>query len=167
MQLAVDEVIKAKWTDKIHEEWITNLLQNRPDLNLKQLLRTKELMNLYSLDCLIEGFEDIIPTLNLPDFGDRHVLAAAIYAKVDVILTFNTADFPENYISTFSIKIYHPDNFLLDLLLKFKNKVVHSIKRHRKRLKYPPKSADEYLETLSNQKLMTFSKSLLEFKDQI
>jgi hypothetical protein len=37
-----------------------------------------DLMNKNIRDCLVENYHDIIPTLNLPDENDRHVLAAAI-----------------------------------------------------------------------------------------
>lgn len=47
-------------------------------------------------DCLVEGFETLIPTLELPDPDDRHVLAAAIVGRADVIVTYNLKDFPNN-----------------------------------------------------------------------
>jgi hypothetical protein len=39
-------------------------------------------------DRLIAGFEPVIPNLVLPDPDDRHVLAAAIVARCDAIITF-------------------------------------------------------------------------------
>lgn len=38
-------------------------------------------------DALIHNFHDLIPSLSLPDPDDRHVLAAAIRGRVDVIVT--------------------------------------------------------------------------------
>ncbi|MFM7881545.1 MAG: PIN domain-containing protein, partial [Microcystis panniformis] len=32
MRLALTDLFRAKWTDEIHDEWIRNLLKNRPDL---------------------------------------------------------------------------------------------------------------------------------------
>jgi hypothetical protein len=37
-------------------------------------------MNTNIQDSLVNGFEYLIPTLELPDLDDRHVLAAAIIA---------------------------------------------------------------------------------------
>ena len=45
MQLALTDLFRARWTEQIHNEWMRNVLKNRPDLTLEQLTRTKELMN--------------------------------------------------------------------------------------------------------------------------
>lgn len=50
-------------------------------------------MNEAVLDCLITGYEDLIPSLSLPDAGDRHIFAAAIRGRADVIVTFNLKHF--------------------------------------------------------------------------
>jgi hypothetical protein len=46
MHMALTDLYRAKWTNAIHEEWIRNVLANRPDLTRQQLERTCELMNL-------------------------------------------------------------------------------------------------------------------------
>jgi len=38
--------------------------------------------------------EPLIDALTLPDFDDRHVLAAAVTARAQVIVTTNVKDFP-------------------------------------------------------------------------
>jgi hypothetical protein len=94
VELSALGLFRAKWTDRIQEEWITNLLTNRSDLTREQLDRTKQLMTQAVLDCLVRDFETLEPSLELPDRNDRHVLAAAIHCKADVIVTFNLKDFP-------------------------------------------------------------------------
>jgi hypothetical protein len=37
VQLATTRIFRAKWTDRVHDEWIGNLLINRPDLKAEQL----------------------------------------------------------------------------------------------------------------------------------
>jgi hypothetical protein len=45
MQVTLTDLIRVRWTGKIYEEWISNLLENREGLTRKQLIRTKNLMN--------------------------------------------------------------------------------------------------------------------------
>ncbi len=116
MWLALTDLFKARWTDEIHDEWIRNVLENRPDLTLSQLTRTKNLMNANVRDCLVTGYESLIPTLELPDPGDRHVLAAAIRVGADFIVTFNLKDFPEEALAPYGVEAIHPDEFSLYLI---------------------------------------------------
>ena len=71
MQMALTDLYRARWSHMIHDEWMRNLLRNRPDLTRERLERTRERMDANSRDCLVIGFEDLIDTLELPDPGDR------------------------------------------------------------------------------------------------
>ena len=95
IQLAIADLFRAKWTNLIHDEWIRNLIENRPDLPKEKLNQVKDLMNSQVRDSLVTDFEQLIPSLALPDPNDRHILAAAIVAEADVIVTFNLKDFPD------------------------------------------------------------------------
>ena len=81
MELATRDLYRAKWTAEIHDEWIRNLKQNKPDLPIEKLDRVKDLMNENVRDCLVTDYQWLIEKLNLPDSSDRHVLAAAIKAQ--------------------------------------------------------------------------------------
>ena len=65
-----------------------------PDITRQQAERIRDLMNAHDRDCLVTGYEDLIPALTLPDADDRHVLAAALRAGADVMVTSNLVDFP-------------------------------------------------------------------------
>ena len=87
LHLADAGLYLPKWSDLIHDEWIKNLLSNRPDLKPSSLKAAKRAMNLAFPDADIKGFFHQMEKLQLPDNNDRHVLAAAIHAKADFILT--------------------------------------------------------------------------------
>ncbi len=80
LQLAVTDLFRAKWTAEIHREWIEALLRKEPHRDRARLERTRDLMDSSTRDCLVTGYEALIPSLQLPDPNDRHVLAAAIAA---------------------------------------------------------------------------------------
>jgi predicted nucleic acid-binding protein len=151
MWLALTDLFNAKWTDAIHEEWIRNVLANRPDIKPEQLDRTRQLMNTRIRDCLVTGYEDLIDGLTLPDPDDRHVLAAAIRAGANVIVTINLKDFPAATLSQFSVEALHPDDFVLRLMDLDEEMVCEAVERQRAALKNPPKSVAEHLETLRVQ----------------
>ncbi len=153
MRLAVHELIQAKWSEKIHEEWMTAVLRERPDLSLQQLERTRQLMDLHAGDCLVNGYEWRIEGLSLPDENDRHVLAAAIEAEADAIVTWNLSDFPHATLAALGIERWTPDDLLMQLLSTDEDAVVKLMRQHRVSLRNPPKSAEEYLETLEQQRL--------------
>ncbi|MES9881867.1 MAG: PIN domain-containing protein [Sedimenticola sp.] len=100
LRLSTTGLFSAKWTDRIHDEWIRNLLESRPDLEEK-LSRTRELMNQAVPDSLVAGFESLIENLELPDADDRHVLAAAIRSGAQAIITFNLKDFPDDVLAQY------------------------------------------------------------------
>ena len=72
LELATANLFRAKWTDKIHDEWIESLLAKRIDIDRAALSRTRHLMNSAVPDCLVTGYEYLIPALNLPDQDDHH-----------------------------------------------------------------------------------------------
>lgn len=154
MQLALTDLFQAKWTNRIHDEWIRNLLNNRPDLKRQQLEKTRRLMNAATQDCLVEGYDGLIESIQLPDEDDRHVLAAAIHAHAGIVVTFNLKDFPTKALRSHKIEALHPDEFILRLVQMDSAAVCEAARIQRTRLRNPPKSVEEYLHTLSDQRLI-------------
>ena len=167
MHLSLADLFQAKWTDEIHNEWIRNVLKNRPDLTKQQLERTRNLMNLHTRDCLVEGYQKLIPKLRLPDENDRHILAAAIQAKASVIVTYNLSDFPNNLLKEYGIATQHPDLFIIHLIHLAPSIVCAAIKRLRLSLKNPSKTVDEYLSILEKQRLNQTVEELKDYKDYL
>lgn len=153
MQLALDDVFRARWTADIHREWIEALLRNDPKRDRSKLERTRDLMNQHTRDALITGYESLISCVQLPDPDDQHVLAAAITGRCDVIVTKNLSDFPPQMIEGFGLKAQHPDLFLLDYCDRDLHRFCRSVKQVRARLKNPVVSPSDYLAILARQEL--------------
>ena len=66
MHLALTGVFRARWSDGVHEEWMTRLLKNRPDLTRDNLERTRMLMDKHAEDALVTGYADLIEALLSP-----------------------------------------------------------------------------------------------------
>jgi hypothetical protein len=107
-------LVQAKWTETILDETFRSLHANRPDLNETRLQRTRNLMNLAVRDAVVTGYEPLIGSLHLPDHEDRHVPAAAIRARAQIIVTFNLSDFPTDALADWGVEAKHPDDFLVD-----------------------------------------------------
>lgn len=167
MHLALTGLFRAKWTNQIHEEWIRNVLKNRPDLSRGRLERTRKYMDDHTLDCLITGHEKIIDSLSLPDEGDRHVLAAAIHGSASKIITYNLKDFPKRSLSKYDIVAQHPDDFVSALLDENDLMVCGAIYRLRQGLKNPPMMVETYLAILEKQSLKGTVKKLKTLSDRL
>jgi len=109
VRLALGEVVRAHWTEQIHEEWMRNVEADYRDITKEDVRRIRSLMDKALPGALVTGHEDRIEDLTLPDPGDRHVLAAAIHARADCIVTFNVRDFPAAELETWDIEATRPD----------------------------------------------------------
>ena len=163
MHLALTGLFRARWSADVHEEWINALLRKRPDLSREKLERTRSLMDVHAPDALVTGYHDLIPGLQLPDPDDRHVLAAAIRGRADVLVTVNLKDFPTAVIAPFGIEAQHPDEFILHLLDLAPGRIIAAAQDHCDSLKNPPKTMAEYLNTLEAQGLTQTVSVLRQF----
>lgn len=144
-----------------------SVLRDRTDLKREQLARTRDLMNAHVRDCLVTDYETLIPSLTLPDPDDRHVLAAAIRAGADAIVTFNLRHFPDQALAPYGIEAIHPDDFVTYQLDLAPHIVCAAAKRQRQSLKNPPKTVDEFLASLERQGLAQTASALRPFAELI
>jgi hypothetical protein len=143
--------LRAKWTGRIHREWMRAVRRQRPDVLLGDLTRTRRLMDQHVRGCRVRHYERWERRLSLPDPNDRHVLAAALACVADVIVTFNISDFPPSVLSPFGVAAETLDTFLLRLLET--GFVVAAAAEHRASLRRPSLSVAEYLDALRRNSL--------------
>ena len=167
MHLALTDLFRARWSEMIHEEWIRSVLRDRTDLQEEQLHRTRDLMDRHIRDAVVTGFEELIESFDLPDPHDRHVLAAAVRAGADAIITFNAKDFPPDRLLPYNVEVIHPDDFIVSQLNLAPTVVLTAVKRHRASLKNPPKSVEDYLDCLRAQRLTQTASELAKSTELI
>jgi predicted TPR repeat methyltransferase len=85
------------------------------------------------------------------DLKDRHVLATAVMAKANLILTNNITDFSLSALETWGIKAQSPDTFLSNLFDEYPEEIKFSLNGQVKKYKNPQKSLAELLEFLDKK----------------
>ncbi|XWK87311.1 MAG: hypothetical protein U7127_24425 [Phormidium sp.] len=98
-------------------------------------------------EAMVEVPEELVAAMrNHP--GDRHVLAAAIIAKAEVIVTDNLKHFPKEILNPYGIEAQHPDVFLTQLFDNDPESMVEVICQQADALKNPPQTVVELLARL-------------------
>jgi predicted nucleic acid-binding protein len=154
IRIAQSSTVQAKWTNAILDEMAAALRRNRPDIPAARLDRLCELMNSAVRDCLVLGYEPLIEGLKLPDPDDRHVLAAAIKAGAQVIVTRNLKDFPASDLRQWEVEAKSPDAFVLDQVGINVRAVAASVRQIADSRTNPPESVEDILSQLERDGLM-------------
>ena len=163
LQLARDNLYRARWTSAIQDEWTKALLKRSPHISRKSLFRTRRKMDNSFRGALLSGYEHLIDDLELPDPDDHHVLAAAIWGRCHVLVTQNTRHFPRETLEPYAVQVQHPDEFLAQLMLSRTVQFCSSVRRVLARLSNPPYSAEEYLANLELSGLHLTSSELKRY----
>lgn len=164
LRLGLKGLYQTKWTAAIQDEWQRNLLKNREDITPERVQRTAQLMNAALPDAMVTGYEKLIDSISLPDPGDRHVVAAAVRCNAEVIVTLNLKDFPGECLTQFDIESLHPDDFISDLFDLNHALALQAAAEQRASMRRPPKSVEEYLESLLRQGLPMTAKALDKYR---
>lgn len=148
LRIAATGLVRARWTDAILDECFRSIQADRPELRADALARTRALMNRAVPDCLVTGYEHLVEGLELPDPDDRHVLAAAIRAHAQAVITFNLRDFPDHVLARYEMETKHPDEFVLEILDLAPGGVVQCVTAQAAALRHPPVALGDLLDTL-------------------
>lgn len=150
LNMADFRMFLPKWTDKIHEEWIRSLLANRSDLQRDQLQKTCQAMNEAFPEATVSHYLHLLDSIDLPDRDDRHIVAAAVHSKAEVIVTNNLKDFPLTSLNKFDLQAQHPDIFIYDLMNKNPDKALKAFQQQVSNLRKPPMKQEHVIENLRN-----------------
>jgi len=77
-------------------------------------------------EALLTSYEDLIPLMENNE-KDRHVLAAAVKGKIELIVTFNVKDFPPKSCEKWGVEAQHPQDYLITMFLLKPNRVIQSL----------------------------------------
>jgi predicted nucleic acid-binding protein len=159
IRLAISGVVQAKWSEEILNEVDRNLDKNGIGTP-ESRARRREQMNTAIPDVLVTGYEDLTAGLKLPDENDRHVLAAAIKAGAQVIVTDNLRDFPPDYLAQYGIEAKSADDFVMDLIDMFDRVVYSCAQAMADNCRLPPQTLDDILVKLERSGLIESANAL-------
>lgn len=149
-RIAEAELYIPTFSQEILDETTRNLVKKNRMTEEKAIRYQQHIKRAFP-EAIVEKYEKLIPLMT-NDIKDRHVLAAAVKAKADVIVTFNLKDFPSDSVEPFDIKVKHPNAFLLDILSEYGLEALTKIlQQQAAALKKPPMSFRELLQRLSRQ----------------
>lgn len=108
------DLYTPKWSHHIFDEWFEAMLRN--GVSEEEAFKRTSIVNSAFPDALVENYEPLIATLDLPDIKDRHVLAAAIKTNANLIVTNNLKHFPKEYLYSFGLTAKSADDFFTDII---------------------------------------------------
>jgi predicted nucleic acid-binding protein len=114
LRLAELELYTPLWSDRILDEMTRNLVEHR--LTDAQAASINQAMRFAFEEAEVDAgeIERLEPAMT-NEAKDRHVLAAAVAADSELVVTLNLDDFPPEACEPVGVEAVHPDDFLLDL----------------------------------------------------
>lgn len=151
LSLAESGLFHPVWSDSIVQETSDALKRIYPDKDPTKFETRLKTMGHAFPEASIAGWEPLEIVLKeiWPDPKDAHVVAAAVKAKADFIVTFNLKDFPKVLMENLGLQAISPDDFLIDLYGMDKTSVLASLKTQAQRTKKPRYSTQQILFSLS------------------
>ncbi len=153
-RLAEAEAFRPPWSEAILDELRRNLIA-RGLLARHVERRTREMQRAFP-DASVGGYEPPVAAMTC-DPKDRHVLAAAVRANAELLVTFNLSDFPQESTAPYDIVAVHPDNFLLDQLDLYPGATLRALRTQAAEYSKPDLEVDAVLVHLARAGVPRFA----------
>lgn len=142
-----EELFRGYWTAEIIKEAVRSLVADGR-MTEERAQHLEEELGLAFPESWIGGYQAYVPLVR-NHVKDRHILAAAIHAHAQVIVTFNIRHFPAHALADFGIEAQHPDVFLVYLYYLDPEAMVRIVRRQAADCKRPPQTVARLLDVLS------------------
>ena len=168
LSLAEAELFRVRWSDRIMEETvgaIAKITDGKADTEKQRAAMNRafpEATVLFATD--VENYLNID---GLPDPNDLHVIAAAVSARADVIVTENLKHFPEEVLQKFNIQALSADVFIADTLDLASGRSLEAVKNMRERMRHPAYTAEGLLEKMESQGMIQSAEFLRDYTANI
>lgn len=137
---------RLQLTDDILEETRRNLVKKgMPEVKAQRIVDV--IKDIYS-DAFVSDHHLLIGSMPNQE-KDKHVLAAAVKSRAQVIVTKNLRDFPDEALASFEVEAQSPDDFLIHLFYLDRDLIIKILLEQAGDLRNPSKTVFELLDTLA------------------
>jgi len=158
LRCAEEELFNPLWSRDILQE-LQRVLIRKAGLPAAKAQRRIDRMQAAFPTAQVKGYESLIQAM-VCDAKDRHVLAAAVKAGAQVIVTFNLRDFPPSSVAAFGLDVVTPDSFLQDQLDLHPDRVHRAVGKQLEAYQHPRLTRDELLNRLERAGVSVFAETL-------
>lgn len=128
MKTAQAGLFQPRWSDRLFEEWARAAARNGGPVD--EMVARGEIIRLkaHVPQAMVARNEATEARLWLPDAHDIHVLATAVDAGAEAIVTLNLRDFPTRELATHGLRAIHPDALLMELWMAHPDAVAEAVR---------------------------------------
>lgn len=148
LRLGEEQLYRPIWSERILNEAADAIATVHPDIDVSKIERRLAYMNETFPGACVGDFLGIETGLQLPDPDDRHVVAAALRARADAIVTANLRDFPTEAVRQLDLEAISPDEFLLSQLDMRSAVVLDVLEAQAAATRNPQRTVDDVLTAL-------------------
>lgn len=154
LRIAEEDAFRPHWSVGVLDELRTVLV--REGLPAEKADKRIAAMESAFQAASVAGYEPLVDAMAC-DPKDRHVLAAAVHARCEVLVTFNLKDFPPSSTESHQISVVSPDAFLLDQLDLYPAKVGRALVGQMTAAQRPQLSMGQLLGRLAKSGVEAFA----------
>ncbi|MDQ6832446.1 MAG: PIN domain-containing protein [Chloroflexota bacterium] len=151
---------KAHWSDETLVELRRSLVREGV-MDEEKAENLVEIIDGFFPEAAVRHWEDLAQVMK-NDKKDRHVLAAAVMIRAEVIVTANLKHFPKSALRRYRIEARSPDEFLCSLLDLYPRPMAHVITRQAGEKDRPPMTVEDVLRRLTSGGAPTFAARVAE-----
>jgi len=128
LRLAEADLYRLLWSERVLDEMVDAIEVVHPGLAAGSARARADAMQRAFDDACVTGWQSLESGIVLPDPDDRHVVAAALRGRADMIVTANLRDFPVGSLGDVGLEVQHPDDFLLDQIDLYPGLTLHALR---------------------------------------
>lgn len=149
LRMAALELYDPLWSARILDEAIRNLIEDQRMTPEGARRMTAAMTDIFeAAEVPADKIARLEPAMT-NHRKDRHVLATAVAADAEAVITSNLLDFPASACEPAGVEALHPDEFLGVLYTKAPQAVLAEVRRQAADLHNPPMTLSDVLGALS------------------